>query len=203
MERFDVFVIGGGGTGSEVAFSLARTGTGLQVAIAERDKLGGECNHYGCVPTKTMLASAKIAASARDADRYGVRVGSVEVDFAAVMRRVRKVIDSQSGEGAKPFEEQGISVFLQEARLVGERRVELADGTEIEADQIVLATGTEAAVPPIDGLRDGPFWTNKEAIWSPKEVPSSLLVVGSGPIGLEFAQIYARFGSDVTVTSNL
>src|SRR5438552_9609979 len=177
MERFDVFVIGGGGTGSEVAFSLASE-SDLRIGVAERDKLGGECNHYGCVPTKTMLASAKVAASARDADRYGVRVGSVEVDFAAVMRRVREVIDSQSGEGAKPFEEQGIRVFLQEARLVGEHRVELADGTEIEADQIVLATGTEAAVPPIDGLRDGPFWTNKEAIWSPKEVPRSLLVIG-------------------------
>ena len=133
------------------------------------------------------------------ARRGPVRRPSLEVDFAAVIRRVREVIDSQSGEGTKPFEQQGIRVFLQEARLVGEHRVELADGTEIEADQIVLATGTEAAVPPIDGLRDGPFWTNKEAIWSPKEVPRSLLVIGSGPIGLEFAQIYARFDSDVTV----
>src|SRR2546421_890839 len=199
MERFDVFVIGGGGTGSEVAFSLAGSGAGLRVGIAERDKLGGECNNYGCVPTKAMLASAKVAASARGADRYGVRVPSVEVDFPAVMRRVREIIDSQSGEGAKPFEEQGIRVFLQEARLLGERRVELADGTEIEADRIVLATGTEAAIPPIDGLRDGPYWTNKEAIWSPKEGPASLAVIGSGPIGLEFAQIYARFVGERTV----
>ena len=153
MERFDVFVIGGGGTGSEVAFSLARAGTGLRVALAERDKLGGECNHYGCVPTKAMLASAKVAASARDADRYGVRVEGVDVDFPAVMKRVRGIVDSQSGEGAKPFEEQGIRVFLQEARLTGEHRVELADGTEIEADRIVLATGTEASVPPIDGAK--------------------------------------------------
>src|SRR5438067_9857489 len=107
-ERFDVFVIGGGGTGSEVAFSLARERAGLRVGIAERDKLGGECNHYGCVPTKTMLASAKVAASARNAARFGVRIPSVEVDFAAVMARVRAVIDSQSGEGAKPFLEQGI-----------------------------------------------------------------------------------------------
>jgi pyruvate/2-oxoglutarate dehydrogenase complex dihydrolipoamide dehydrogenase (E3) component len=198
VERFDVFVIGGGGTGSEVAFSLGRTG-GLEVGLAERDKLGGECNNYGCVPTKTMLASAKVAASARRADRYGVRIPSVEVDFPAVMRRVREIIDSQSGEGAKPFEEMGIRVFLQEARLVGPHEIELADGTRVEARKIVLATGTEAAVPPIDGLRDGPFWTNREAIWSPTEVPRSLAVVGSGPIGLEFAQIYARFGADVTV----
>jgi pyruvate/2-oxoglutarate dehydrogenase complex dihydrolipoamide dehydrogenase (E3) component len=199
VERFDVFVIGGGGTGSEVAFSLKGRAAGLRVGIAERDKLGGECNHYGCVPTKAMLASAKVAATARNAGRYGVGVPSVEVDFPAVMQRVRRIIDSQSGEGPKPFEEQGISVFLQEARLIGPNEIELADGTRIEADRIVLATGSEAAVPSIDGLRGGPFWTNKEAIWSATEVPSSLAVIGSGPIGLEFAQVYSRFGAEVTV----
>jgi pyruvate/2-oxoglutarate dehydrogenase complex dihydrolipoamide dehydrogenase (E3) component len=199
LERFDVFVIGGGGTGSEVAFSLAGRRAGLRIGIAERDKLGGECNHYGCVPTKALLASAKVAAAARDAGRFGIRVPSVEVDFPAVIRRAREIIDSQSGEGPKPFEEQGISVFLQEARLTGPHEIELADGSRMEAERIVLATGSEAAVPPIDGLRDGPFWTNKEAIWSPTEVPSSLTVIGSGPIGLEFAQIFARFGAGVTV----
>src|SRR5947207_1699653 len=198
MERFDVFVIGGGGTGSEVAFSLASE-SDLRVGIAERDKLGGECNHYGCVPTKAMLASAKVAATARDASRYGVRVPSVEGDFPAVMQRARRSIDSQSGGGSKPFEEQGIRVFLQEARLAGPHDIELADGTRIQADRIVLATGSEAAVPPVEGLRDGPFWTNKEAIWSATEVPSSLAVIGSGPIGLEFAQMYSRFGAEVTV----
>jgi pyruvate/2-oxoglutarate dehydrogenase complex dihydrolipoamide dehydrogenase (E3) component len=79
MERFDVFVIGGGGTGSEIAFKLAER-SDLRVAIAERDKLGGECNHYGCVPTKVMLRSAKLAAQARDAARFGLRIPSVEVD---------------------------------------------------------------------------------------------------------------------------
>ena len=198
MERFDVFVIGGGGTGSEVAFSLAGK-SDLRVGIAERDKLGGECNHYGCVPTKTMLASAKVAASARTAERYGVHIPSVEVDFPAVMRRAREIIDSQSGEGAKPFEDQGIAVFLEEARLTGPHGIELADGTQIEAERIVLTTGSEATVPPIDGLGGGPYWTNKEAIWAPTAVPRSLAVIGSGPIGLEFAQIYSRFGAAVTV----
>src|SRR5437773_7464781 len=107
-ERFDVFVIGGGGTGSEVAFRLAEAG--MRVAIAERDKLGGECNHYGCVPTKAMLASARVASTARGAGRFGVRVPSVRVDFGAVMDRVRAIIAAQSGEGAKPFEERGITV---------------------------------------------------------------------------------------------
>jgi len=196
VERFDVFVIGGGGTGSEIAFELRRRGH-MKVAIAERDRLGGECNHYGCVPTKVMLRSAAIAAHARDADRFGVRIPSVEVDFLAIRERARAIIDEQSGGGATPFEEAGITVFLQEARLIGPHRLELADGTQVEADRIALTTGTEASVPPIEGLVDGPFWTNREAIWQPEHVPSSLAVIGSGAIGIEFAQMYARFGAEV------
>jgi pyruvate/2-oxoglutarate dehydrogenase complex dihydrolipoamide dehydrogenase (E3) component len=197
MERFDVFVIGGGGTGSEVAFSLART-SGLTVALAEREKLGGECNHYGCVPTKVMLRSAKIASLARDGDRFGVRIPEVDVDFQIVQQRARDIIESQSGEGTTPFERVGVQVFMQEARLLGEHRAELADGTQIEADKVVLTTGTEAAIPPIPGLADGPYWTNREAIWGPASPPASLAVIGTGAIGIEFAQIYARFGSRVT-----
>jgi pyruvate/2-oxoglutarate dehydrogenase complex dihydrolipoamide dehydrogenase (E3) component len=197
MERVDVFVIGGGGTGSEVAFSLARS-SGLKVALAERDELGGECNHHGCVPTKVMLRSAKIAKLARDGARFGLRIPEIEVDFGAVRQRARDVIGSQSGEGTEPFERIGISVFLQEARLVGEHRVELADGSVIEADKVVLATGTSAAVPPITGIADGPYWTNREAIWEPDTPPRSLAVIGTGAVGIEFAQIYARFGSRVT-----
>jgi len=203
MQRFDVFVIGGGGTGSEVAFQLGRR-SDLRVAIAERDRLGGECNHYGCVPTKVMLRSAKIAAQARDGERFGVRVpGPVEVDLQAVQRRARDVVDAQSGEGPKPFERLGIRILLEEARLLGEHRVEMASGEEIEADRIVLATGTEATAPPIPGLDEGPYWTNKEAIWKPERAPGSLLVIGAGAIGIEFAQIYARFGSNVTVLEAL
>jgi len=197
VERFDVFVIGGGGTGSEIAFELRRRGS-MKVAIAERDRLGGECNHYGCVPTKVMLRSARIAAIARDADRFGVRIPSVEVDFPAIRERARRIIDEQSGGGAAPFEDAGITVFLQEARLIGPHRVELADGTQVEADRIALTTGTKASVPPIPGLAEGPFWTNREAIWEPEHVPSSLAVIGSGAIGIEFAQMYARFGAEVT-----
>jgi len=197
-QRYDVFVIGGGGTGSEVAFSLGGRSK-FKIGIAERDKLGGECNHYGCVPTKVMLRSAKVAAWARDAARFGVRVPSVEVDFQAVVGRARSIIDGFSGGGAKPFEEQGIDVLFDEVRLVGPHKLETSAGQMIEADRIVIATGTEPTAPPIDGLEGAPYWTNKEAIWSPKEVPSSLVVLGSGPIGIEFAQIYARFGAKVTI----
>ena len=197
MERFDAFVIGGGATGSEVAFQLARR-SDLRVALAERHALGGECSLYGCVPTKVMLRSAKIAHLARDAGRFGIRIPSVDVDFPAVRQRARDVIDDQSGEGAKPFEEIGITVYLQEAHLVGDHRVELSDGTLVDADRVVLATGTEATAPPVPDLADGPYWTNREAIWEPDAPPRSLAVIGTGAIGIEFAQIYARFGTAVT-----
>ena len=196
-----MFVIGGGGTGSEVVFGLAEHG--MRVAIAERDKLGGECNHYGCVPTKVMLRSAKIAAIARDAGRFGVRIPSVAIDLPAVQQRARDVITAQSGEGAAPFERAGIRVFFQEALVIGPHRIKLADGTQVEADRVVLTTGTESTFPPIDGLRDGPSWTNKEAIWEPTTPPASLAVIGAGAIGIEFAQIYSRFGTDVTVLEAL
>ena len=202
MERFDVVVIGGGGTGSEVAYQLAER-SDLRIAIAERDKLGGECSHYGCVPTKVMLRSAKIARLARDASRFGLRISSVEVDLPAIQRRAHEVIDAQSGGGAEPFEDAGITVFLRQARLAGERRIELADGTLLEADRIVFTTGTETAVPPIPGLADGPYWTNREAIWGPDAPPASLVVIGTGAIGIEFAQIYARFGTAVTAVEVL
>lgn len=198
-QRVDVFVIGGGGTGSEVAYRLGRTRPDLRVALAERDRLGGECTNDGCVPTKVMLRSARIAQTARDAERFGVRIPTVEIDFAAVRERVRAVIDHQTREGPRPFERLGITVHLQEARLAGDRRVELADGTEVDAKHVVLATGTAPTVPPVAGLADGPYWTNKEAIWKPDAPPDSLAVVGAGAVGIEFAQIYSRFGTRVTV----
>src|ERR1041384_3950261 len=100
--RFDVFVIGGGGTGSEIVGRLASP-NGMRVGMAERDRLGGECNWYGCVPSKIMLRSAKIAALARTAGRFGVRIPSVDVDFEAVRARVRAIVEDNTSAGAHPL----------------------------------------------------------------------------------------------------
>lgn len=202
MTHFDVFVIGGGGTGSEVVGRLASEGN-LRVGMAERDRLGGECNWYGCVPSKIMLRSAKIAALARRAERFGVTTGEVRVDFAAVRNRVRAIVEANTSAGARPFEEKGARVICEEVRVTGPNELESASGERLTADKIVFATGTEAAIPPIEGLREGPHWTNKEAIWHDGGIPSSLAIIGGGPIGVEFAQIYSRFGSPVTVIEAL
>ncbi|HEY7401528.1 MAG TPA: FAD-dependent oxidoreductase [Actinomycetota bacterium] len=201
MDHFDVFVIGGGGTASEIVGRLATPG-GPRVGMAERDRLGGECNWYGCVPSKIMLRAAKIAALARGGGRFGLRIPSVDVDFDGVRDRVRTIVEESTSAGARPFEEKGARVILDEVRLVGAHELETASGERLTADRVVLATGSEAAIPPIEGLREGPLWTNKEAIWHEGGVPESLLVIGAGPIGVEFAQIYARFGSHVTVVES-
>jgi pyruvate/2-oxoglutarate dehydrogenase complex dihydrolipoamide dehydrogenase (E3) component len=202
MDRFDVFVIGGGGTGSEVVGRLASP-DGLRVGMAERDRLGGECNWYGCVPSKIMLRSAKIAALARSAGSFGVRIPTVEVDFEAVRDRVRSIVEESAADGARPFEDKGARVILEEVRLTGPNELETAGGERLTADRIVFTTGSEATISPIDGLREGPYWTNKEAIWHEGGVPESLVVIGAGAIGVEFAQIYSRFGSRVTVVEAL
>lgn len=202
MDRFDVFVIGGGGTGSEIVGRLASPG-GLRVGMAERDRLGGECNWYGCVPSKVMLRSAKIAALARDAGRFGLHIPTVEVDFEAVRDRVRAIVDRSTADGARPFEEKGARVILDDVRLTGPTELETSAGERLTADRIVFTTGTEAVIPPIEGLREGPHWTNKEAIWHEGGIPASLVVIGAGPIGVEFAQIYSRFGTRVTVVEAL
>src|SRR4030095_2954355 len=111
--------------------------------------------------------------------------------------------EAGSGEGDRPSEDAGIAVYLQQARLVGDRRIELEDGTQLEADRVVFAPGTETAVPAIAGLAEGAYWTNREEIWGPDAPPSSLAVIGTGAIGIEFAQIYARFGASVTVIEAL
>jgi pyruvate/2-oxoglutarate dehydrogenase complex dihydrolipoamide dehydrogenase (E3) component len=201
VERVDVFVIGGGGTGSDVTAALA--GAGMNVAMAEREALGGECANFGCDPSKAMLKAARVAALARRAGEFGIRVGRVEVDFPAVMRRVRALIDEETREGASVYERLGARVLMQEARLTGPHRVETSDGTVWEADRVVLATGSAPSAPPIEGLERGGYWTNRQAIWHGEAVPTSLAILGAGAIGVEFAQIYARFGAKVTVVEAL
>jgi pyruvate/2-oxoglutarate dehydrogenase complex dihydrolipoamide dehydrogenase (E3) component len=195
MKRFDVFVIGAGGTGSSITRRLADAG--LDVAMAERHRLGGECTTYGCVPSKALLKAARVASLGRRSKAFGIDIPEVRVNFPAVMARVDGIIQEMLSAGTRPFEEAGATVYLQEAMVVGEHRIELADGTEIEAAKVVVATGSNPTAPPIEGLVDG-FWTHREATHL-ESLPSSVAILGAGPVGVEFAQIFSRFGVDTTL----
>ncbi|MFI2708880.1 dihydrolipoyl dehydrogenase family protein [Micromonospora sp. NPDC018662] len=196
-ELVDVVVVGLGVGGEEVAGRLAEAG--LDVVGIERDLVGGECPYWGCVPSKMMIRAANALA---EAHRVNELAGSAEVrpDWAPVAKRIRAeatdtwddkaAVDRFTGKGGR---------FLRGAgRLDGPNRVRVGDRVFEARFGVVLGTGTRPSVPPIDGLADTPYWTNHQAI-EVEELPGTLLVLGGGAIGLELAQVFARFGVRVTV----
>jgi len=194
--RADLVVIGAGSGGLSVAAGAAQLG--LRVVLFEKGEMGGDCLNYGCVPSKALIAAATTAHEARHAGRLGVSAGSVEVDFVAVMSHVHATIaaiapvDSQSR-----FEGLGVKVVREAARFEDARTVAGAS-VRVRARKIIVATGSRAAIPPIDGLKDQPFLTN-ETVFSLTERPERLIVLGGGPIGVELGQAFRRLGSEVVV----
>jgi pyruvate/2-oxoglutarate dehydrogenase complex dihydrolipoamide dehydrogenase (E3) component len=196
-ERFDAIVVGAGQSGPALAVKLAQSGS--RVAFAERQRFGGTCVNDGCIPTKTLIASAREAHMARRAADYGVVIdGAIRVDMKAVKARKDAVV-AKSRDGVESWLRgtDGITVIRGHARFVGPRRLEVA-GRELEAERAFLDVGARAALPPVPGLADVPHWTNS-SIMDVDFVPPHLVILGGSYIGLEFAQMYRRFGSQVTV----
>ncbi|MFI9201343.1 dihydrolipoyl dehydrogenase family protein [Streptomyces sp. NPDC053048] len=196
-EQVDVVVIGMGPGGEHVAGELAAAG--LSVVGVEAELVGGECPYWGCVPSKMMIRAGNLLA---EAHRVAGMAGSARVsaDWAPVAARIRDEAtdDWNDRAAADRFTGKGGRLVRGRGRLAGPGRAEV-DGEVFEARRgIVLATGSKPQLPPVRGLEDVPFWTNRDAI-AAKEPPPSLLVLGGGAIGLELAQVYARFGSRVTV----
>jgi pyruvate/2-oxoglutarate dehydrogenase complex dihydrolipoamide dehydrogenase (E3) component len=199
-QHFDVVVVGAGQGGGPLASALARSGR--RTALIEREHVGGTCINEGCTPTKTMVASARAAYLARRAADYGVMSGVVHVDMAAVRRRKRAVVASfRSGSEQRIEETPGLELIRGEARFSGSKSlcVEFADGQiDIIAQEIFLDVGTRPATPPLPGL-DRVASLDSTSIMELDAVPEHLLVLGGGYVGLEFSQMFRRFGSRVTV----
>ena len=194
---YDLVVIGGGSGGLTAASLAAKAGA--KVALIEKEKLGGECRNVACVPSKALLRAARIAQDARSAGDFGIKLGEVEVDFPAVMARVRAVVvNFQETGGADPLREKGIDIFFGSARFEAYNSVKVDDRDRIEGSRFLIATGSRPKVPEVPGLAESGYLDNR-TVWGLEERPESLAILGSGPVGLEFAQAFNRLGTPVTV----
>ncbi len=196
---YDLIIIGAGGAGSTAATAAARLGK--HIALIERDKLGGTCLNYGCDPTKTLLHTAHLLYHARHASALGLRIPHAEADWPAVqahVRQVQEIIRGGTPEQARAgITAQGIDLFMGEAMFTSPHEIRV-NGKTLHGERFVIATGTTAFIPDIEGLSDAGYITNVEAVSLP-ELPKRLAVIGGGPIGLEFAQMFNRFGVQVVV----
>ncbi|WP_445633423.1 Dihydrolipoyl dehydrogenase [Nostoc sp. DSM 114161] len=190
METADVIVIGSGQGGIPLAADLANEGR--KVVLFERDALGGSCINYGCTPSKAFLAAAHAAGRARQSKKLGIHT-EVEVDFPAVMERVRGIRSSFNQGIRKRLESAGVKIICAEASFVGERTVKGGDVT-LQAPLVIINTGTSSLIPDIPGLAGTPYLTNRN-FFDLKALPARLLAIGGGYIGLELGQGLARLGS--------
>jgi len=195
-DKFDAIVIGMGQAGPALCARLDRQG--LKTAAIERGELGGTCVNNGCIPTKTLVASARAAHVARRGGDYGFSAGDVRVDMRAVKARKDKVVGHSTSGLAQWFGHmRNVTLIRGHARLTGPRSVTV-EGRDLVAERIFINVGGRALVPDMPGLRDVPYLTN-ESIMDVDFLPEHLVIVGGSYIGLEFAQMYRRFGSRVTV----
>ncbi len=194
--KADLVVIGAGSGGLSAAAGAAMLG--LDVVLFEKGEMGGDCLNSGCVPSKALLSAAKYAAAARESSAYGVMSGEPVTDWEAVKAHIRKSIDTIAPvDSQERFEGLGVTVIREHAHFTNPNTVASAS-VAVSAKRIVIATGSRAAIPPVPGLADVNYLTN-ETIFTVPSLPSHLIILGGGPIGMEMAQAFRRLGSEVTV----
>ncbi len=200
MNGTDVILVGSGQAATPLATRFASAGK--RVVLIERGELGGTCVNTGCTPTKTMIASARGAHVARTSGRLGVHCGQVTVDLAEVVSRKEEILRQWREGIAKRFASAGdrLQLVRGSARFVGQRTLE-ASGQQYRAPIVILDVGARAAVPPVKGLTDVP-WLDNRTILELRELPRHLIVLGGGYVGCEMAQMFRRFGADVTIVHN-
>jgi pyruvate/2-oxoglutarate dehydrogenase complex dihydrolipoamide dehydrogenase (E3) component len=200
-EPYDAIVIGSGQGGTPLSIVLAKAG--LKTAIVERNHVGGTCVNVGCTPTKTMVASARVAYLSRRSAEYGVDSGPVTVSMSAVRRRKQRIVESFHDGVLQNIEKtKGLELLIGEARFIGPKSLEilLSEGgtRQLTGERIFINTGARPAKPPVAGL-DKLATLDSTSIMELETLPEHLLVMGGGYVGLEFSQMFRRFGSQVTI----
>lgn len=197
--KYDVAIIGGGPAGYTAAEAAGKAG--LSVVLFEKQNLGGVCLNEGCMPTKTLLYSAKTYDSAKHASKYGVTVAEASFDLGKIIARKAKIVRKLVMGVKAKLTAHGVTVVQGEAYIVDKNTIRCGEET-YTCENLMICTGSETAIPPIKGVDTVPYWTHRDALDN-KEVPASLVVVGGGVIGMEFASFFNSLGVEVTVIEML
>ncbi len=199
VKRFDIIIIGSGPAGTSAAEAAHETGVASIAVVESAERLGGECPNWGCMPTKSLLSSVENLLAAEHGREFGVRIPKVGVDFGSMMRRERNIVDSITGGGRieQYLKGLGVELIRGPARFIGRDEIEVR-GLRYSARRFVIATGSETVVPPVEGLKESGYLTVINALQLARP-PRSLVIIGGGPVGIEFAQIFAPLGTEVTV----
>src|SRR6202049_31726 len=203
-DQYQAVVIGSGQGGNPLCKAIAQAG--MRTALVEREHVGGTCVNEGCTPTKTMVASARVAYLARRGADYGVEIGNIRIDMTRVRKRKRDIVDNfRNGSQASLEKTKNLDLIFGEASFTDPKSlaVRLKDGTQraLRAELIFINAGCRPAIPQVDGLKDVSY-LNSTSIMELDSVPEHLLVLGGGYIGLEFGQMFRRFGSRISIVQS-
>lgn len=193
--KYQVAIIGGGPAGYTAAEAAGKAG--LSVVLFEKNSLGGVCLNEGCIPTKTLLYSAKVYDYGRHASKYGVNVSESSFDLPKIISRKAKVVRKLVLGIKAKLTAQQVTIISGEAYIVDKNTIRCADET-YECEHLIICTGSQTVTPPIQGIEKVEYWTHRNALDN-KELPHSLAIVGGGVIGMEFASFFSSLGVQVTV----